>query len=84
MGINDIRFPAARPHVSHSRNPSYVLKALGVWRRSSPHLDSFGLGRFNTEEEVDYVTDKMVTVVKKLATFPPSTRWLKRALIFPR
>lgn len=56
---------------SAKTEPSYVLKALGVggeWVQSSVR---FGLGRFNTEEEVDYVAKKVIEVVKRLREISP-------------
>jgi len=84
MGINDIAVSSGSACTSATLEPSYVLKALGVGEDLAHTSIRFGLGRFNTEEEVDYVTDKMVTVVKRLRELSPSTKWLKRALIFPR
>ena len=67
MGINDIAVSSGSACTSATLEPSYVLKALGVGEDLAHTSIRFGLGRFNTEEEVDYVTDKMVQVVTKLA-----------------
>src|ERR1700752_2113498 len=66
MGINDIAVSSGSACTSATLEPSYVLKALGVGEDLAHTSIRFGLGRFNTEEEVDYVTEKMVTVVTKL------------------
>ncbi len=52
--------------ISTSLESSYVLKALGVQESLRHSSIRFGLGRFNTEEEVDVVTKKVVAAVKKL------------------
>src|SRR5437667_12037733 len=66
MVSNDIAVSIGSACTSATLEPIYVLKALGVGEDLAHTSIRFGLGRFNTEEEVDYVTDKMVTVVKKL------------------
>src|SRR5512137_2081612 len=66
MGINDIAVSSGSACTSATLEPSYVLKALGVGEDLAHTSIRFGLGRFNTEEEVDYVTDKMIQVVTKL------------------
>ena len=65
---------------SATLEPSYVLKALGVGEDLAHTSIRFGLGRFNTEEEVDYVTDKMVTVVTKLRELSPLYEMAKEGI----
>src|SRR5207245_119098 len=63
MGINDVAVSSGSACTSATLEPSYVLKALGVGEDLAHTSIRFGLGRFNTQEEVDYVIDKMVQVV---------------------
>jgi cysteine desulfurase len=51
--------------------PSYVLKALGVGEELSHSSLRFGLGRFNTDEEVDYVARRVIEAVRKLRALSP-------------
>jgi cysteine desulfurase len=81
MGINDIAVSSGSACTSATLEPSYVLKALGVGEDLAHTSIRFGLGRFNTQEEVDYVIEKMVQVVTKLASFRPFTKWPKRESI---
>jgi len=80
MGINDIAVSSGSACTSATLEPSYVLKALGVGEDLAHTSIRFGLGRFNTEEEVDYVTDKMVTVVKKLRDLSPLYEMAKEGI----
>jgi cysteine desulfurase len=80
MGINDIAVSSGSACTSATLEPSYVLKALGVGEDLAHTSIRFGLGRFNTEEEVDYVTDKMVTVVNKLRELSPLYEMAKEGI----
>ena len=51
---------------SGSREPSHVLRALGVSPRAARGSVRFGLGRFTTEEEVEYVGERVVAEVRFL------------------
>jgi cysteine desulfurase len=71
MGINDVAVSSGSACTSASLEPSYVLKALGTGDELAHSSIRFGLGRFNTEEEVDYVADKLAVVVSKLREMSP-------------
>ena len=66
MGLNDIALSSGSACTSATPEPSYVLKALGVPAELALTPLRFGLGRFNTEEEVDYCLRRVVETVKRL------------------
>jgi len=57
---------------SESLEPSYVLKALGLDDQSAYSCLRFGVSRFTTEEEVDYVLDKLPASVGRLRRLSPT------------
>ena len=71
MGINDVAVSSGSACTSATLEPSYVLKALGVGEDLAHTSIRFGLGRFNTEEEVDYVTERVVETVNRLRELSP-------------
>lgn len=71
MGINDVAVSSGSACTSATLEPSYVLKALGVGEDLAHTSIRFGLGRFNTIEEVDYVTDRVVETVERLRELSP-------------
>jgi cysteine desulfurase len=71
MAIKDVAVSSGSACTSASLEPSYVLRALGVGDELAHSSIRFGLGRFNTEEEVDYVADLMVEKVKRLRELSP-------------
>jgi cysteine desulfurase len=80
MGINDVAVSSGSACTSATLEPSYVLKALGVGEDLAHTSIRFGLGRFTTQEEVDYVTDKMVQVVTKLRELSPLYEMAKEGI----
>jgi len=80
MGINDIAVSSGSACTSATLEPSYVLKALGLGDDVAHSSIRFGLGRFNTKAEVDYVADKVIDVVKKLRELSPLYEMVKEGI----
>ena len=71
MGIKDVAVSSGSACTSASLEPSYVLKALGVGEDLAHTSIRFGLGRFNTKEEVDFVADRVIETVERLRELSP-------------
>jgi len=71
MAIKDVAVSSGSACTSASLEPSYVLKAMGLDEDLAHSSLRFGIGRFNTEAEVDYVADLLINKVKKLRDISP-------------
>ena len=71
MGLKDVALSSGSACTSASLEPSYVLKALGVGDDLAHSSIRYGIGRFNTEEEVDFVADLTVSTVNRLREMSP-------------
>jgi cysteine desulfurase len=71
IGMHDVALSSGSACTSATLEPSYVLKALGSPDDLAHSSIRFGLGRFTTEEEVDYVARRVSEVVQKLRELSP-------------
>ena len=80
MGINDVAVSSGSACTSATLEPSYVLKALGTGDDLAHSSIRFGIGRFNTEAEVDYVAERVVDTVKRLRELSPLYEMAKEGI----
>jgi cysteine desulfurase len=80
MGINDIAVSSGSACTSATLEPSYVLKALGTGDDLAHSSIRFGIGRFNTQAEVDYVADRLVETVERLRELSPLYEMAKEGI----
>jgi len=71
MGLDDIAVSSGSACTTATPQPSHVLRALGIDDSLAQASLRFGLGRWNTEEEVDYAVEKVSRVVKRLRELSP-------------
>ena len=80
MGMKDIAVSSGSACTSASLEPSYVLKQIGVGEDLAHTSIRFGLGRFTTEDEIDYVLKKVTATVKKLRDLSPLYEMVKEGV----
>jgi len=80
MAVSDVALSSGSACTSASREPSHVLRALGLDDDTAHSSIRFGLGRFNTEAEVDYVAARVVSGVKKLRALAAQTGVVKTGM----
>ncbi len=80
MAIRDVAVSSGSACTSASLEPSYVLRALGVGDELAHSSIRFGIGRFNTNEELDYVADLVIEKVKKLREISPLYEMFKEGI----
>jgi cysteine desulfurase len=80
MAVKDVAVSSGSACTSASLEPSYVLRAMGVTEDLAHSSIRFGLGRFTTEEEVEYVARLVVEKVKKLREMSPLYEMVKEGV----
>jgi cysteine desulfurase len=80
MGIKDIAVSSGSACTSATLEPSYVIRALGTDEELAHSSIRFGLGRFNTEEEVDFVAQRVTDEVKRLRDMSPLYEMAKEGI----
>jgi cysteine desulfurase len=80
MGMSEVAVSSGSACTSATVEPSYVLKAMGVGDELAHCSIRFALGRFNTEQEVDYVAARAIEVVKKLRELSPAYEMVKETI----
>ncbi len=65
MDMKEVALSSGSACSSANPEPSYVLRAMGRDKELAQCSIRFGLGRFNTEEEIDYVAEKVIKVIQK-------------------
>jgi len=71
MALKDIALSSGSACTSASLEPSYVLRALGAAEDMAHSSLRFGIGRFTTEAEIDFVIEKIVATVQRLRDMSP-------------
>ena len=78
--ISDVAVSSGSACTSATLEPSYVIRALGVSEELAHSSIRFGLGRFNTEEEVNFVTDRVTREVNRLREMSPLYEMAKEGI----
>ncbi|MEZ6189306.1 MAG: IscS subfamily cysteine desulfurase [Planctomycetota bacterium] len=80
MAMKDLAVSSGSACTSASLEPSYVLKSLGVGDELAHTSIRYGLGRFTTEEEVDFAIEQTVSAVKRLREMSPLYEMAKEGI----
>lgn len=80
MSLKSVSVSSGSACTSASLEPSYVLRAIGVEEELAHTSIRFGLGRFTTEEEVDYAAELTVNSIKRLRDLSPLYEMAKEGI----
>ncbi len=80
MGMKELAVSSGSACTSASLEPSYVLKSIGVGEDLAHTSIRFGLGRFTTQEEIEYAIQRVVATVKKLRDLSPLYEMVKEGV----
>lgn len=80
LGLKDVAVSSGSACTSATLEPSHVLKAIGVGDERAQGSIRFGLGRFTTEEDIDYAAARVVEEVRRLRALSPQYRAKRRAI----
>ncbi len=80
MGMKELAVSSGSACTSASLEPSYVLKNIGVGEDLAHTSIRFSIGRFTTEEEIDYTIRKVIESVKKLRDLSPLYEMVKEGI----
>ncbi|MFQ6671752.1 MAG: aminotransferase class V-fold PLP-dependent enzyme, partial [Candidatus Tectimicrobiota bacterium] len=80
MGLSEIALSSGSACTSAILEPSHVLRALGVGDDLAHSSIRFSLGRFNTEEEVDHVVQRVKEAVERLREMSPLYEMVKEGI----
>ena len=80
MGLKEIALSSGSACTSATLEPSYVLRALGVGSDLAHSSIRFGVGRFNTNDEIDYTIKRIIEVVTKLREMSPLYEMAKEGI----
>jgi len=69
--IKDVAFSSGSACSTSKAEPSHVLREIGLNENEIRNSIRLGIGRFNTDEEIDYVSNKFINVIKKLKSMNP-------------
>lgn len=79
MALSDVALSSGSACTSVTLEPSHVLRAIGLGEEEAHASIRFGLGRFTTEDEIDYVAERLVQEVERLRRLSPEYAAARRA-----